>query len=99
MYEEFLNLAKIHGPVYTFWMRDEPFVVISDLEIAKEAFVVKKNEISGRPKFNICMLDSQIQIQIQIENSFILCVFQLMHCLKTAQQTSPLLIMDQLGRA
>ena len=93
VHEEFLNLAKIHGPVYIFWMRDKSFVMISELEIAKEAFVVKKNEISGRPEFSICMSDNQT------ENNFILYVFQLMHCLKTAQQTSPLLIMDQLERA
>ena len=54
VFEEFLNLAKIHGPVYTFWLGSQPFVVISDLDIAKEAFLERKNDIAGRPQFKIC---------------------------------------------
>ena len=38
IFEEFSNLAKIHGPIYTFWLGPHPFIVITDLDIAKEAF-------------------------------------------------------------
>ena len=54
IFEEFFNLAKIYGPIYTFWLGPHPFVVISDLDIAKEAFLDKKNDIAGRPQFKIC---------------------------------------------
>ena len=50
--DEVLNLAKIHGPIYTSWLSSEPSIAITDLEIAKEAFLVKKNEFAGRPQFN-----------------------------------------------
>ena len=51
---EFFNLSKIHGSIYTFWMGTTPMVVITDLEIAKEAFSDMKNEIAGRPDFKLC---------------------------------------------
>ena len=54
IFEEFSNLAKIHGPIYTFWLGPHPFIVISDLDIAKEAFLDKKNDIAGRPQFKTC---------------------------------------------
>lgn len=50
----FLNLAKSYGSVYTFWMGPMPWVVITDLESAKEAFLDKKNEFAGRPKVKLC---------------------------------------------
>ena len=31
-----------------------PWVVITDLESAKEAFLDKKNEFAGRPKVKLC---------------------------------------------
>ena len=52
---EFMNLSKIHGPIYTFWLGPQPFVVMTDLEIAKEAFVEKKSEIAGRPQIKRLM--------------------------------------------
>ena len=55
-FEQFLNLSKSYGPIFTFWMGPVPMVIISDLEVAKEAFVDKKNEIAGRPQLEICML-------------------------------------------
>ena len=54
--DEFLNLTKIHGPIYTFWFGQKPSVIITDLEFAKEAFLEKKNEIAGRHNFKICKL-------------------------------------------
>ena len=54
VFYEFLNLSKIHGPIYTFWLGPKPFVVINDLDISKEAFLEKKNEIAGRPEMKIC---------------------------------------------
>ena len=53
VFYEFMNLSKIYGPIYTFWLGPQPFVVITDLEIAKEAFVEKKNEIAGRPQVKL----------------------------------------------
>ena len=55
--DEVLNLAKIHGPIFTSWISSEPSIVITDLEIAKEAFLEKKNEIAGRPQFDSCSFD------------------------------------------
>ena len=43
IFDEFLNLAKIHGPICTFWFGHKPSIIITDLEIAKEAFLEKKN--------------------------------------------------------
>ena len=53
-FDEMLNLSKVYGPIYTFWFGPGPFVVITDLEIAKEMFVDKKNECAGRPEFKFC---------------------------------------------
>ena len=53
VFYEFLNLSKIHGPIYTFWLGPQPLVIIDDLEIAKEAFLEKKNELAGRPEVKI----------------------------------------------
>ena len=44
-----------YGPIYTIWMGLSPMVIINDLEYAKEAFIVKRNEISGRMELNIRM--------------------------------------------
>ena len=51
---EFLNVSKTHGPIFTFWMGSKPEVIITDLNIAKEAYLEKKNEFAGRPKFSLC---------------------------------------------
>lgn len=54
-FELLYEVSKQHKPIYTFWMGSLPSVIICDLELAKEAFLVKKNEIAGRPKpFAIC---------------------------------------------
>ena len=52
-FELFHNLSKIYGPIFTFWIGSEPMIIITDLEIAKEAFLEKKNEIAGRPPFTM----------------------------------------------
>ena len=44
-------LAK-YGPVVTFWLATKPVVVISDIDIARDAF--RRNDIAGRPKDIIC---------------------------------------------
>ena len=35
-------------------MGSEPWIMIGDIECAKEAFLDKKNEIAGRPEFRLC---------------------------------------------
>ncbi|CAG2115773.1 unnamed protein product [Medioppia subpectinata] len=42
----FRELAKQYGPVFTFWFFNRPQVVVTDVEMAREAF--KKNDIAGR---------------------------------------------------
>ena len=53
MSDEFINLSKTYGPIYTFWMGITPFVMIMDLKSAREAFVEKRNDCAGRPMFKI----------------------------------------------
>lgn len=52
-FEGFIDLSKVYGPLYTFWMGSEPVVMIHDLKIAKEAFLDKKNQIAGRKPFKL----------------------------------------------
>ena len=53
-FQEFIDLSKVYGPLYTFWMGPKPMVMIHDLKIGKEAFLDKKNEIAGRNPFKLC---------------------------------------------
>ena len=53
VFEHLANLAKKHGGVYTFWMGSQPIVVITDLKAANEGFLVKRNQIAGRPYINV----------------------------------------------
>ena len=64
VFEYFVNLAKRYGPVYTFWMGSRPIVIITHLKIANESFLVKRNEIAGRPYINYC------ESFIELINSF-----------------------------
>ncbi|CAG2108197.1 unnamed protein product [Medioppia subpectinata] len=44
---ELIKLYKIYSPVFTIWFGPWPFVIICDLDLAKEAF--SKVDFSGRP--------------------------------------------------
>jgi len=44
------DLAYKYGPIFTIWAGNNPMVVISDLEIVKQAFNSKNNEFNGRPE-------------------------------------------------
>ena len=57
-----MNLSKIYGPVYTFWMASSPIVVITDLKIANEGFLAKRNDLAGRPTINLCQLNCKFSI-------------------------------------
>ena len=46
--------SKEYGPIYTIWIGSKPFVIISDLKMANEAFLVKRNAIAGRPYISYC---------------------------------------------
>ena len=54
VFEHFVNLSKKYGPVYTFWMGSRPIVIITDLKIANQSFISKRNDIAGRPFINYC---------------------------------------------
>ncbi|CAG2103733.1 unnamed protein product [Medioppia subpectinata] len=42
----FRELAKQYGPIFTFWFFNRPLVVVTDIELAREAF--RKNDFAGR---------------------------------------------------
>ena len=65
-FELFYNLSQIYGPIFTFWMGPEPVVIISDLDVAKEAFLEKKNEIAGRPQITISKFIALCQLRLQL---------------------------------
>ncbi|CAG2117058.1 unnamed protein product [Medioppia subpectinata] len=44
----FRQLAKKYGPVFTFWFGTTPQLIITDTEMAREAF--RKNDMAGRPE-------------------------------------------------
>ena len=49
---EIMKAVKKLGPVYTMWFGNEPMVVITDIDIARDLF--RKNDIAGRPKQLMC---------------------------------------------
>lgn len=54
LFEGFFDLTKIYGPLYTFWMGSHPWILIGDIECAKELFLDKRNQIEGRLDFKLC---------------------------------------------
>ncbi|CAG2171339.1 unnamed protein product, partial [Oppiella nova] len=44
--EVFRNVTKQYGPVFTFWFGTTPQVIVTDSELAREAF--RKNDFAGR---------------------------------------------------
>ncbi|CAG2102041.1 unnamed protein product [Medioppia subpectinata] len=49
VFDVFKDLFKgyEYGPVYTFWIFNRPHVMVTDVDIAREAF--RKNDFAGRP--------------------------------------------------
>ncbi|CAG2172361.1 unnamed protein product, partial [Oppiella nova] len=43
----FRNVAKQYGPVFTIWFGNTPQLIVTDIDLAREAF--RKNDIAGRP--------------------------------------------------
>ncbi|CAG2102532.1 unnamed protein product [Medioppia subpectinata] len=44
----FRRMAKKYGPVFTIWLGPKPQVMITDIDLAREAF--RKNDMAGRPE-------------------------------------------------
>jgi hypothetical protein len=44
---EICELHHRYGPIFTFWFGSKPFVLIFDLDLARDAF--RRNELAGRP--------------------------------------------------
>ena len=45
------EVADKYGPVFTLWLGNMPLVLISDIDIGREAF--RKNDFAGRPKSGV----------------------------------------------
>ncbi|CAG2102534.1 unnamed protein product, partial [Medioppia subpectinata] len=44
----FRQMAEKYGPVFTIWLGPKPQVMITDIDLAREAF--RKNDMAGRPE-------------------------------------------------
>ncbi|KAI1695878.1 cytochrome p450 domain-containing protein [Ditylenchus destructor] len=51
-YDAFLRWQKQYGPVYTFWMAEQPVVAITDYKTIKETFIQDGDTYAGRNMFN-----------------------------------------------
>ncbi|KAI1700079.1 cytochrome p450 domain-containing protein [Ditylenchus destructor] len=51
-YGAFLQWQKQYGPVYTFWMAEQPVVAITDYKTIKETFIQDGDTYAGRNMFN-----------------------------------------------
>ncbi|KAI1690960.1 cytochrome p450 domain-containing protein [Ditylenchus destructor] len=51
-YDAFLQWQKQYGPVYTFWMAEQPVVAITDYKTIKETFIQDGDTYAGRNMFN-----------------------------------------------
>ncbi|KAI1706662.1 cytochrome p450 domain-containing protein [Ditylenchus destructor] len=51
-YGAFLQWQKQYGPVYTFWMAEQPVVAITDYKTIKETFIQDGDTYAGRNLFN-----------------------------------------------
>ncbi|CAG2112368.1 unnamed protein product, partial [Medioppia subpectinata] len=47
VFDVFKDFGYEYGPVYTFWIFNRPHVMVTDVDIAREAF--RKNDFAGRP--------------------------------------------------
>ncbi|KAI1707807.1 cytochrome p450 domain-containing protein [Ditylenchus destructor] len=54
-YDAFLQWQKQYGPVYTFWMAEQPVVAITDYKTIKETCIQDGDTYAGRNMFNEAM--------------------------------------------
>lgn len=47
---KFTEWANIHGPIYETHALDQPFIIVTDEEIARELLVKRGHIYSGRPQ-------------------------------------------------
>src|ERR1700761_2045040 len=64
----FRKVNKKYGPIFTFWMGSNPFVIISDAEIARGAF--RKNEFAGRTESFFGNLQSNFFKKNNVKSEF-----------------------------
>ncbi|KAI1706699.1 cytochrome p450 domain-containing protein [Ditylenchus destructor] len=50
-YDAFLQWQKQYGPVYTYWMAEQPIVAITDYKTIKETFIQDGDSYAGRNFF------------------------------------------------
>lgn len=56
MHDAITKLSETYGGIFTIFFGPKPTVVITDLELAKQAFKDKKADFNGRPHFPISHL-------------------------------------------
>lgn len=54
-YEVFKNYAKKFGPIYTFWMCEQPLVIVTDYKIIQKTFINDGDAYEGRNFFSEAM--------------------------------------------
>lgn len=54
-YEIFKNHAKKFGPIYTFWMGEQPLIIVTDYKVIQNTFINDADAYEGRDFFSEAM--------------------------------------------
>lgn len=88
------NLSKEYGPIYTIWICSKPIIIINDLKLANEAFIVKGNQLAGRPSIGYCKYKT---IFISKFKSILFTVRRTFQFHNASSYAVFFMILDQLG--